>query len=143
MTDRVAKAAESPELALIERAWAALRAGEFDVVEGTFAPDARWRGVDDGAGICENRREILSVMRRARAAAASAAVEQAIQCGDRVLVAFRPDRPPPHGRPLRRRYRLGGGDRARRPDGRAQGLRRQGARAGLRGRVLTARLHSA
>lgn len=100
MTDRVAKAAESPELALIERAWAALRAGEFDVVEGTFAPDARWRGVDDGAGICENRREILSVMRRARAAAASAAVEQAIQCGDRVLVAFRPDRPPPHGRPL-------------------------------------------
>jgi len=100
MTDRPAQTARSPELELIERAWAALRAGELDVLEGAFAPDARWRGVDDGAWACENRRQILSVMSRADAAAPTAAVEQAIQFGDRVLVAFRPDRPPPEGRPL-------------------------------------------
>ena len=88
----------SPELALIESTWAALRAGELDAVEAAFAPQARWLGVQEGQ-LCENRSQILAMIARPGAAAPGAAIERASQFGDRVLVAFRPDRPPEE-RPL-------------------------------------------
>jgi ketosteroid isomerase-like protein len=84
---------------LVREAWGALSRGDYDAVEAAFAPEAKWRAVEDGpwnpplrgAG-CESRSQILRVMRDNRAAGKlRGEVEEVLDVGsDRAIVAFRP-----------------------------------------------------
>ncbi len=81
--------------------WAALSRGDFETVEAAFAEDARWRAVEDGEWNCENRTQILSVMRANRARRVlEGDVEEVLDIGKRVVVAFRPARQDTEGWPL-------------------------------------------
>ena len=100
MSEVSRESAPTGEIALIERTWAALGRGELEVIEESFAPDARWVGVDDDAQGCENRSDIIDVISRNLGHGLSGSIERMIQRRRRVLVAFRPDPPGPGGRPL-------------------------------------------
>jgi ketosteroid isomerase-like protein len=92
---------ESPEVALIGRLWAAISSGDLSVLEQELAPDARWRAVSDGPWNCEGREAIVETMRRNLAGRVRGTIEETIQDGPRVLVAFRPEAPLPNSeRPL-------------------------------------------
>lgn len=91
---------DSAEVATVRRAWAAIARGDLSVLEGALAPDARWRAVQDGPWNCESRREIIEVMERNLANGLKGTVEEMIQEGTRVLVAFRPAQPRQAQRPL-------------------------------------------
>ena len=55
---------ESTDIELLHRAWEAMSgAGDLSVLEGALDPGAQWHGVEDGQ-ICENRKMILTVMKR-------------------------------------------------------------------------------
>jgi ketosteroid isomerase-like protein len=85
----------------VREAWAALSRGDFETVEAAFAADARWRAVEDGEWNCENRTQILNVMRENRARRVlEGDVEEVLDVGKRVVVAFRPARHDPEGWPL-------------------------------------------
>jgi ketosteroid isomerase-like protein/predicted enzyme related to lactoylglutathione lyase len=84
---------ESPEVALIQRLWAAISAGDLSVLEQEFGADARWRAVTDGPWNCEGREAIIETMTRNLAGGVRGKIEEAIQQGPRVLVAFRPETP--------------------------------------------------
>jgi ketosteroid isomerase-like protein len=84
---------ESPEIALIRRAWEAISGGDLSVLEQELATDARWRAVDDGPWNCEGRGEIIETMSRNLAGRVRGKIEETIQDGPRVLVAFRPETP--------------------------------------------------
>jgi ketosteroid isomerase-like protein len=83
---------ESPEIELVRRAWDALIAGGPEVLGEVLAPDAQWYGVEDGQ-LCDGREAIIDVMSRNLAGRLRGAVEETIQDGSRVIVAFRPERP--------------------------------------------------
>jgi ketosteroid isomerase-like protein len=85
----------------VREIWAALSRGEFELVEAAFAADARWRAVEDGEWNCENRTQILGVMRENRARRVlEGEVDEVLDVGKRVVVAFRPARHDPKGWPL-------------------------------------------
>lgn len=84
---------ESPEVALIHRAWSAISRGDLSVLEQALAVDARWRAVTDGPWNCESREAILETMGRNLAGGVRGKIEETIQDGQRVLVAFRPETP--------------------------------------------------
>jgi ketosteroid isomerase-like protein/predicted enzyme related to lactoylglutathione lyase len=84
---------ESPEVALIGRLWAAISRGDLSLLEQELAPDARWRAVTDGPWNCEGREATIDTMRRNLAGRVRGTVEETIQDGPRVLVAFRPEAP--------------------------------------------------
>jgi ketosteroid isomerase-like protein len=86
----------------VRQMWAAWSSGNFDEVETAFAPDARWRAVEDGPWNCESRAQILRVMRenRQRREAPAGTIEEVTDVGGRILVGFRPDSPRPDGWPL-------------------------------------------
>jgi ketosteroid isomerase-like protein len=80
---------------------AALSRGDFERVEAAFAADARWRAVEDGEWNCENRTQILNVMRENRGRRVlEGDVEEVFDVGKRVVVAFRPAHHDPEGWPL-------------------------------------------
>lgn len=92
---------DSPEVALIQRAWAAMSRGDLSAFEQELAVDARWRAVTDGPWNCESREAILETLSRNLAGGVRGNIEEALQEGPRVLVAFRPETPPLDGeRPL-------------------------------------------
>jgi ketosteroid isomerase-like protein len=86
----------------VRETWQAWSSGDLDAIEAAFAPDARWRAVEDGPWNCENRAQILNVIRRnrERRGAPEGEVEQIVDVGDRIVVAFRPSNPSPGGWPL-------------------------------------------
>lgn len=84
---------ESPEIGLIRRAWEAIARGDLSVLERELAPDARWRAVEDGPWNCEGREAIIETMGRNLAGRVRGKIEETIQDGSRVLVAFRPETP--------------------------------------------------
>jgi ketosteroid isomerase-like protein len=93
---------ESADIELLHRAWEAMSAkGDLSVLEGALDPEAQWRGVEDGQ-ICENRKMVLTVMRRNLHGDLVGQIEETIEVGGRIVVAFRPDRPRDDGRPLDR-----------------------------------------
>jgi ketosteroid isomerase-like protein len=92
---------ESPEIELVRRAWDALTAGRLEVLDEVLAPDARWYGVEDGQ-LCDGREAIIDVMSRNLAGRLRGRVEEAIQDGSRVIVAFRPEQPAQLDRPVDR-----------------------------------------
>lgn len=91
---------EDADVELLQRAWDAMAQGDLSVLEGALAPDAQWRGIQDGPWICKNREAILEVMGPNLATGLSGKIEQTIQDGPHVLVAFRPARPRNDDRPL-------------------------------------------
>ncbi len=92
---------ESPEVALIQRLWAGISRGDLSVLEQELAADARWRAVTDGPWNCEGREAIIDTMSRNLAGRVRGTIEETIQDGSRVLVAFRPETPLPNNeRPL-------------------------------------------
>jgi ketosteroid isomerase-like protein len=91
---------ESTDIELLHRAWEAMSgAGDLSVLEGALDPEAKWRGVEDGQ-ICENRKMILEVMERNLHGGLAGRIEETVEVGGRIVVAFRPDRPRDDWRPL-------------------------------------------
>lgn len=78
------------EVELLHRVWEAMAQGDLTVLEHTLAPDAEWHGVEDGQ-LCGNRNAILDVMRRNLPGRLRGNIEETIQDGPRVIVAFRPE----------------------------------------------------
>lgn len=83
---------DSPEIKLLHTAFEALRGGDFAVLEASLAKDAKWRTVYEGTTNCEGRSTIIEIMSRGIAGRLRGSIEQMIQTGPRVLVAFRPER---------------------------------------------------
>jgi ketosteroid isomerase-like protein len=90
---------ESPEVELVRRAWDALIEGGPDALGEVLAPDAQWYGVEDGQ-LCDGRKAIIDVMSRNLAGRLRGRIEETIQDGSRVIVAFRPEQPAQLDRPL-------------------------------------------
>jgi ketosteroid isomerase-like protein len=90
---------DSPDVALLHRAWEAMTQGDLAVLGGALAPDAQWLGVEDGQ-LCGNRKAILEVIRRNLPGRLQGGIEETIQDGSRVIVAFRPKQPAQVDRPL-------------------------------------------
>ncbi len=75
--------------------WEALSRGDLGPLAAALDPQARWRAVEDGPWNCESREAIVEVMLANLARALSGRIEDAFEVGDRVVVAFRPDRRDP------------------------------------------------
>jgi ketosteroid isomerase-like protein len=90
---------ESTDIDLLHRTWEAMSSGDLRVLERALDPDAQWLGVEDGQ-ICENRKMILTVMKRNLTVGLAGRIEETIEVGGRIVVAFRPDHPRDDGRPL-------------------------------------------
>jgi ketosteroid isomerase-like protein len=91
---------DSPEIELLHRAWEAMTRGDFAVLEESLAEGAKWHGVEAGQ-LCSGHTEILEVMTRNLPGRLRGRIEETIQTGPRVLVAFRPEQPSDAGdRPL-------------------------------------------
>jgi ketosteroid isomerase-like protein len=90
---------ESPEIELVRRAWDALIASGPGVLGEVLAPDAQWYGVEDGQ-LCDGREAIIDVMSRNLGGRLRGSVEETIQDGPRVIVAFRPEQPSRLDRPV-------------------------------------------
>jgi ketosteroid isomerase-like protein len=90
---------ESPEIELVRRAWDALIAGGPEILGEVLAPDAQWYGVEDGQ-LCDGREAIIEVMSRNLAGRLRGRIEETIQDGSRVIVAFRPEHPARLDRPV-------------------------------------------
>lgn len=86
---------DSPDIQLVHRAWEAITHGDLAFLEGVLAPDAKWRAVEDGPWNCEDRDAILDAMSGNLAAGLRGQIEETLQHGPRVLVAFRRERPRP------------------------------------------------
>jgi ketosteroid isomerase-like protein len=90
---------ESPEIELVRRAWDALLQGGPEVLGEVLAPDAQWYGVEDGQ-LCEGRKAIIDVIGRNLTGRLRGRIEETIQDGSRVIVAFRPEQPVQLDRPV-------------------------------------------
>jgi ketosteroid isomerase-like protein len=90
---------ESPEIELVRRAWDALIADGPEVLGEVLAPDAQWYGVEDGQ-LCDGREAIIDVMSRNLAGRLRGRIEETVQDGSRVIVAFRPEQPAQLDRPV-------------------------------------------
>jgi len=64
--------------------------GGPEVLGEVLAPDAQWYGVEDGQ-LCDGRKAIIDVMSRNLAGRMRGQIEETIQHGPRVIVAFRPE----------------------------------------------------
>jgi hypothetical protein len=93
-------AADRDEIALLHRVWNARAAGDLSVLEAALAPDAKWRGIDDGPWNCENRADIMHVLRQNLAHGLDGRIEATIPFGERIVVAFRPSEAWHSDRPL-------------------------------------------
>jgi ketosteroid isomerase-like protein len=95
------KSGGTPEVDLVRRCFQALTDGDYAVLEVSLAADAKWRTVEEGATNCEGRDTIIGIMRRNLGGRLRGKIEEVDQVGSRVVVGFRPDRPPDdEGRPL-------------------------------------------
>lgn len=76
---------------LVLRAWQGLAEGDPGLLRAALASDARWRGVEDGPRNCESRRAILDVMGRNLENGLRGKIEETLEDGEHMLVAFRPE----------------------------------------------------
>lgn len=90
---------ESPEIELVRRAWVAMTQDGPEALGEVLAPDARWYGVQEGQ-LCDGRKAIIDVMSGNLAGRLRGQIEETIQNGQRVIVAFRPEQPALVDRPL-------------------------------------------
>jgi ketosteroid isomerase-like protein len=84
---------KSPEVELLHRSFEAMSNGDFAVLDDLLAEHATWRSVDEGPTNCEGRSTIIEVMTRNLAGRLRGSIEETIQTGPRVLVAFRSRQP--------------------------------------------------
>jgi hypothetical protein len=91
---------ESSEIELVRRAWDALAQDGPEVLGEVLAPDAQWYSVEDGQ-LCDGRKAIIDVMSRNLPGRLRGRIEETIQDGSRVIVAFRPEQPAQLDRPVR------------------------------------------
>ena len=84
----------------MRQAWEALERGDLDVIEAVLAPEAKWRGVEDGPWNCESRKMILNTLTRDVLDGYFVHLEDAFERSDRVVVAIRPDARRPSKWPL-------------------------------------------
>ena len=91
---------ESPDVERLHRTWQALAEGDLGAMEAALASDARWRAIEDGPWNCENRQAIIEVMGRNLETGLRGRIEETIQDGERIVVAFRPEQPFQGERPL-------------------------------------------
>lgn len=88
------------DIQLLHRAWEAMSVdGDLSVLEGALDPDAQWLGVEDGQ-LCENRKMIVEVIGRHLPSGFAGRIEETVEVGGRIVVAFHPDQPREDGRPL-------------------------------------------
>lgn len=90
---------ESPEIELVRRAWGALTEGGPEVLGEVLASNANWYGVEDGQ-LCNGPKAIIDVMSSNLAGRLRGEIEETMQHGSRVIVAFRPEQPAQLDRPL-------------------------------------------
>jgi hypothetical protein len=79
---------------LVRETWDALSQGDLSPLQAVFAPDAKWRAVEDGPWNCENRGQIIDLLTENLKGRLSGHIDDAFEIGGRVVVAFRPDREP-------------------------------------------------
>lgn len=84
---------DSPEIELLLRSFEALRRGDFAVLEDSLAEDAKWRTVQEGPTNCEGRSTIIEEMGQSLSGRLRGSIEETVQVGPRVIVAFRPEQP--------------------------------------------------
>lgn len=88
------------DIQLLHRAWEAMSStGDLSVLEAALDPDAQWYGVQDWR-LCENRKMILGLIGRHLPGGYAGRIEETVEVGGRIVVAFRPDQPRNDGRPL-------------------------------------------
>ncbi len=75
---------------MLHTLWEAVSRGELDALASALAPDACWRAVEDGPWNCSGRPRIIEVLSANIERIRSGALEEALEVGDRVVVAFRP-----------------------------------------------------
>lgn len=80
--------------------WDAISRGDLAPLEAALAPDAQWRAVYDGPWNCRNKIMILDAMKFNLANGLSGQLEEILEHGDRIIVAFRPDHHAPEAWPL-------------------------------------------
>jgi catechol 2,3-dioxygenase-like lactoylglutathione lyase family enzyme/ketosteroid isomerase-like protein len=90
---------ETHEVELLRRAWEALARSHLTLFKDMLAPDAKWYGVEDGQ-LCADRNAILDVIGRNLPGRLRGSIEEMIQDGPRVIVAFRPEQAAQVNRPL-------------------------------------------
>jgi ketosteroid isomerase-like protein len=84
---------DSPEIDLLRRCFDAWSSEDFTPLEDALAGDARWTAAIEGAPGCEGRETIIELMRRNTARRGRGNIEEMVQFGSRILVAFRPATP--------------------------------------------------
>jgi ketosteroid isomerase-like protein len=84
----------------VHETWDAISRGDLSPLEAVLSPDAQWRAVEDGPWNCTNRAAIVEVMGRNLDNGLSGDVEEALEFGHRLVVAFRPTNPAPGIWPL-------------------------------------------
>jgi ketosteroid isomerase-like protein len=87
-------------VAIVRGTWESLSQGDLGPLEAVLASDATWRAVEDGPWNCQGAVAIVDVMARNLANGLSGRIEEAFAVGDRVVVAFRPERGEPTQWPL-------------------------------------------
>jgi ketosteroid isomerase-like protein len=92
---------ESPERELLSRCFDAFSRGDLSVLEDALAEDARWRTVWEGETNCQGRDTIIAIMSRNVGGRLRGRIDEMVQHGQRVVVAFRPEHADEEGdRPL-------------------------------------------
>jgi ketosteroid isomerase-like protein len=83
---------DTPEVELLHRCFAAMSGGDLSVLEDSLAEDAKWRTVVEGATNCQGRSTIVAIIKDNLGGTWRGQIEETVQAGPRVLVAFRPER---------------------------------------------------
>jgi hypothetical protein len=90
---------ESPEIELVRRAWDAMTEDGPEVLGEVLALDAQWHVLQDGQ-LCSGRKAIIGMMSRNLAGRLRGKIEETVQDGSCVIVAFRPEQSVKVDRPL-------------------------------------------
>jgi hypothetical protein len=84
----------------VRETWLAISSGDLSVLESTFAPEAKWRAVEDGPWNCEDRSMILHAMRERAGQILGGTIDSVVDLGERIIVGFRPKSHGPDAWPL-------------------------------------------
>ena len=76
-------------VALARRGYEAVNRGDFDTVSQFLDPDVKWHAGDPAADACQNRKQALAWMRRARGRGPIGELVEMIDAGDKVVVIMR------------------------------------------------------
>jgi hypothetical protein len=92
--------ADDGSAGLVLRMWEALGRGDIEPLRDALAPGAQWLPVYEDWGGCDGREEILDWLEYSLSQGLKGRIEETVEVGPHVLVAFRPDGPVNPDRPL-------------------------------------------